>query len=124
MYSLDDLPTYGVGRIHYDYLACQEIQDDIVQGYEDDFPKYRKKVSAELLRATLRSVASQVTKKSVYAQVGEGCCLQFFMSLTAEKERIVINFFGSYRLISYLCKVKQSLARAWMSRHSLDQSSL
>lgn len=57
---------------HHDYLACQEIQDDIVQGYEDDFPKYRKKVSADLLRATLQSVASQVTKKFVYAKVGEG----------------------------------------------------
>lgn len=57
---------------HHDYLACEEIQDDIVQGYEDDFPKYRKKVSADLLRATLRSVASQVTKKFVYAKVGEG----------------------------------------------------
>lgn len=57
---------------HHDYLACQEIQDDIVQGYEDDFPKYRKKVSADLLRATLKSIASQVTKKFVYAQVGDG----------------------------------------------------
>lgn len=55
---------------NHDFLMCQEIQDDILTGYEADFPKYRKKVAPELLRATLRSVASQVTKKFVYADVG------------------------------------------------------
>lgn len=56
----------------HDFLKCQEIQDDILTGYEDDFPKYRKKVNADLLRATLRSVANQITKKFVYAEVGGG----------------------------------------------------
>lgn len=27
----------------HNFLACQEIQNDIVTSYEDDFPKYRKK---------------------------------------------------------------------------------
>ncbi|MBQ0056226.1 MAG: ATP-binding protein [Bacteroidales bacterium] len=53
----------------HDYLQCQEVQDDILTGYEDDFPKYRKKVDPVLLRQTLRSVAVQVAKKFVCAQV-------------------------------------------------------
>ncbi len=27
----------------HDFLQCQEIQDDMVLSYEDDFSKYRKK---------------------------------------------------------------------------------
>ena len=56
----------------HDYLACQEIQDDIVLTYEDDFPKYRKKVDPTLLRLTLRSAAAQATRKFVYSDVGGG----------------------------------------------------
>lgn len=56
----------------HDYLVCQEVQDDIVFAYEDDFPKYRKKVDPALLRLTLRSAAVQATKKFVYAEVGSG----------------------------------------------------
>ncbi len=55
-----------------DYLQCQEIQDDIISGYEDDFAKYKKKVDPVLLRLTMRSAASQVTKKFSYAEVGGG----------------------------------------------------
>ena len=57
---------------HQDFVRCQEIQDDILTGYEDDFPKYRKRVNTELLRATLRSVASQITRKFVYVEAGAG----------------------------------------------------
>lgn len=53
----------------HDFMQCQEIQDDILTGYEDDFPKYKKKVDPVLLRQTMRSVAVQATKKFVYAQV-------------------------------------------------------
>lgn len=56
----------------HDYLACQEVQDDIVVTYEDDFPKYRKKIDPTLLRLTMRSAAAQVTKKFVYSAVGGG----------------------------------------------------
>lgn len=56
----------------HDYLRCQELQDDILIGYQDDFPKYRRKVDPQLLRMTLRSVASQVTQKFSYADVGGG----------------------------------------------------
>lgn len=53
----------------HDYNQCQEIQDDILTGYEDDFPKYRKKVDPVLLRQTMRTVAVLATKKFIYAQV-------------------------------------------------------
>lgn len=53
----------------HDYIACQEVQDDIVVAYEADFAKYRKKIEPELLLLTLRSASLQVTKKFVYAQV-------------------------------------------------------
>lgn len=53
----------------HDYLSCQEVQDDIVVTYEDDFPKYRKKIDPILLRNTMRSAAAQATKKFVYSAV-------------------------------------------------------
>ena len=56
----------------HDYLACQEVQDDIVVTYEDDFPKYKKRVDPVLLRLTMRSAAVQATKKFVYSEVGGG----------------------------------------------------
>lgn len=55
---------------HHDYVRCQEVQDDIVVTYEDDFPKYRKNVDPVLLRQTLRSAAVQATRKFVYSKVG------------------------------------------------------
>ncbi len=53
----------------HDFLQCQEVQDDIISGYEADFPKYKKKVDPQLLSATMRSAAVQATKKFVYSQV-------------------------------------------------------
>ena len=53
----------------HDYLQCQEVQDDILTGYEDDFPKYKKKIGPQLLSATMKSAAMQATKKFVYAKV-------------------------------------------------------
>ncbi|MGN1253146.1 MAG: ATP-binding protein, partial [Prevotella sp.] len=56
----------------HNYLSCQEVQDDILVSYEDDFPKYRKKVAPTLLRKTMESAAVQVTKKFVYSKVEGG----------------------------------------------------
>lgn len=56
----------------HDYLQCQEVQDDIVVSYEDDFPKYRKRIDPILLRLTMRSAAVQATQKFVFTQVGGG----------------------------------------------------
>ena len=55
----------------HDFLSCQEVQDDILVTYEDDFPKYKKRVVPELLRQTFRSVAVQAGRKFVYSQVGD-----------------------------------------------------
>lgn len=52
-----------------DFLQCLEIQDDIISGYQDDFPKYRKKIDPVLLSNTMTSVAMQATKKFVYSRV-------------------------------------------------------
>lgn len=52
-----------------DFLACQEIQDSLLASYEDDFPKYKKKVDPLLLKTVLRSAAVQVGKKFVLSQV-------------------------------------------------------
>lgn len=51
-----------------DYLQCQELQDQLILSYEDDFAKYRKRVDPVLLRQVLRSAASQITNKFVYSQ--------------------------------------------------------
>lgn len=53
----------------HDYLQCQEVQDDILITYEDDFPKYKTKIDPQLLRMVLRSVAMQATTKFSYSQV-------------------------------------------------------
>jgi len=53
----------------HDFLQCQEVQDDIITGYEADFPKYKKKVDPQLLIATMKSAAAQATKKFVYSRV-------------------------------------------------------
>lgn len=55
---------------YHDYVRCQEVQDDIVVTYEDDFPKYKKRVDPILMRQTLRSAAVQATKKFVNTKVG------------------------------------------------------
>lgn len=54
-----------------DYVQCQQLQDDIVVSYEDDFPKYRKKIDPLLLRATLYNTAMQASSKFVYSKVGD-----------------------------------------------------
>lgn len=51
-----------------DYLQCQQLQDQLVLSYEDDFAKYKKKVNPTLLRQVLRSAATQITDKFIYAR--------------------------------------------------------
>lgn len=52
-----------------DYLRCQQIQDDIILTYEDDFSKYEERIEPMLLRQTLHSIASQIGNKFVYSNV-------------------------------------------------------
>lgn len=56
----------------HNYPACQEVLDDIVVSYEDDFSKYKKKTDPTLLRLTMRSAAIQATRKFVFSEVGGG----------------------------------------------------
>lgn len=65
-----------------DYMQCQELQDQLVVSYEDDFAKYQKKVNPELLRRVLRSAAVQITNKFIYSQAS---------SDKAEKVREALN---------------------------------
>ena len=53
------------------YLECSRIHNDILDTYQDDFAKYKSRVSPVLLRKVLRSVALQAGSKFVYRQVGE-----------------------------------------------------
>ena len=53
-----------------DIRRCQEQLESIVTAYQADFPKYKAKVSPELLRDTLRSVTLQAGNKFIYSKVG------------------------------------------------------
>lgn len=50
------------------YLEVSHVHRDIIDTYQDDFSKYKKRVSPVVLRQVLRSVALQVGQKFVYAQ--------------------------------------------------------
>lgn len=52
-----------------DYIKCQELLDDLITSYEDDFPKYAQRANPVLLRQTLKSAALQITTKFVSAKV-------------------------------------------------------
>lgn len=49
------------------YLEVSRVHHDIIDTYQDDFSKYKKRVSPVILRQVLRSVALQVGNKFVYA---------------------------------------------------------
>ena len=51
-----------------DFLACSRVHNDILDAYQQDFSKYRKRVSPDLLRQVLRSAALQAGKKFVFAE--------------------------------------------------------
>lgn len=50
------------------YLDVAHVHHDIIDTYQDDFSKYKKRVSPVMLRQVLRSVALQVGNKFVCAQ--------------------------------------------------------
>jgi predicted AAA+ superfamily ATPase len=51
----------------HSYIEVSHVHTDIIQTYEDDFNKYKKRISPILLRQVLRSVALQVGNKFVYS---------------------------------------------------------
>lgn len=52
------------------YKECAVVHNDILDTYQDDFKKYKTRISPLLLSQTLKSVALQAGEKFVYAQVG------------------------------------------------------
>ncbi len=50
------------------YIECAHVHNDILDTYQDDFAKYKSRVSPALLRKVLRSVALQAGSKFVYRQ--------------------------------------------------------
>lgn len=52
-----------------DLSTCQQVQEDIVLTYEDDFSKYKKRVSPDLLRITMRGICHQAGEKITYKQI-------------------------------------------------------
>lgn len=54
-----------------DYLQCQQVQDEIIVSYEDDFAKYKAKVDATLLRLTIRGVTHQIGEKLMYSRISK-----------------------------------------------------
>lgn len=53
------------------YLETARIHRDILDTYQDDFAKYKKRISPLLLRQALRSVALQVGNKFVFSRVAD-----------------------------------------------------
>lgn len=53
------------------YADCVQIHNDILDTYQDDFAKYKKRVSPVLLRQTLKSVAMQAGRKFVFSHVAD-----------------------------------------------------
>ncbi|MBP5680666.1 MAG: ATP-binding protein [Bacteroidales bacterium] len=50
------------------FLACNRVLNDILDTYMQDFAKYKKRISPELLRQVLHSVALQAGNKFVFSQ--------------------------------------------------------
>jgi len=55
----------------HDYLACAHVHSDIMDSYQDDFNKYKDKISPDLLRKVLRSIARQCGTKFSYSRADE-----------------------------------------------------
>ena len=54
-----------------EWIECTHIHNDILDTYQDDFSKYKSRVSPALLRKVLRSVALQAGSKFVFRQVAD-----------------------------------------------------
>lgn len=55
----------------HDYIACSHIHSDIIDTYQDDFSKYKKRISPVLLRQIWRSVALQAGGKFVLTEASK-----------------------------------------------------
>ena len=55
-----------------DFLKCQQVHQDIILTYEDDFNKYGRRVNPELLRLTLHGVCHQIGQNLTFSRISEG----------------------------------------------------
>lgn len=53
----------------HNFNQCRHIQEDIILTYEDDFSKYKKRVSPDLLRTTLHGICHQPGEKITFKQI-------------------------------------------------------
>ena len=53
----------------HNFNQCSRIQEDIIMTYEDDFSKYKKRVSPDLLRTTLHGICHQPGEKITFKQI-------------------------------------------------------
>ena len=53
----------------HNFNQCSHIQEDIILTYEDDFSKYKKRVSPDLLRTTLYGICHQPGEKITFKQI-------------------------------------------------------
>ncbi len=54
-----------------DILSCQTLLDDLINTYEDDFVKYKKRFPASSVREVFRSVACQNGSKFIYERASD-----------------------------------------------------
>lgn len=55
-----------------DFLQCQQVHNDILLTYEDDFNKYSRRANPELLRLTLHGICHQIGQKLTLNQISDG----------------------------------------------------
>lgn len=53
----------------HNFNQCSHIQEDIILTYEDNFSKYKKRVSPDLLRTTLHGICHQPGEKITFKQI-------------------------------------------------------
>lgn len=53
----------------HNFNQCSHIQENIILTYEDDFSKYKKRVSPDLLRTTLHGICHQPGEKITFKQI-------------------------------------------------------
>lgn len=53
----------------HDFNQCSRVQEDIILTYDDDFSKYKKRASPDLLRTTMRGICHQSGEKITFKQI-------------------------------------------------------
>lgn len=64
----DVVQSFTVDR---DYLKTQQVLDNLITGYEDDFAKYKQRVPVSRLREVFRYVVLQAGKKFIFSRASE-----------------------------------------------------